>query len=119
MTQNCLLAAVKFKKMEEFVKDKFRIDNGSRNDCSLYCYVNIDRHILIRVTEYCSDTGTDFFGEIETEYNDAGIELTKDMAIRLRDELDRLIKTNYCPTKNETCLNSEICQEQGFCSRCD
>lgn len=81
--------------MEEFVKDKFRIDNGSRNDCSLYCYVNIDKHILIRVTEYCSDTGTDFFGESETEYNDAGIELTKDMAIRLRDELDRLIKSNY------------------------
>lgn len=77
--------------IEEFLKDKFRIDNCIRNDCSLYCYVNIDGHILIRVAEYCSDTGIDFFGEIETEYNDASIELTKDMAIRLRDELDRLI----------------------------
>lgn len=116
---NILLAAVKFSRMEELLKDKFKIINNSRNDCELMCYVNIDKHILVRVQCWEEGPTEDFDGNYETIYNDASIELTKDMAIRLRDELDRLIKSNYCPVKNETCINSEICQEQGFCSRCD
>ena len=72
------------------MKNKFRIDNNSRNDCSLYCYVNIDNHILIRVTE-CYYDNKALFSEVE--YNEAGIELTKEMAIRLCDELDKLIKS--------------------------
>jgi len=75
---------------DELVKDKFRIDNTARHDdCSLYCYVNIDGYILIRVVQ--TDWDTDDFGEANCDHSDAGIELTVEMAAKLRDELDRLI----------------------------
>lgn len=105
--------------MDEFLKDKFKIVNNSRHDCELMCYVNIDKNILVRIQCWSEGPTEDFYGNYETQYDDAGIELNKENAIRLRDELDRLIKSNYCPTANETCLNSKVCESQGFCSRCD
>ena len=105
--------------MDEFVKDQFRIDNDGATESTLYCYVNVNQQILVRVTEHCWDTGTEFFGESIEEHNDAGIQLTKENAIKLRDELDRLIKSHYCPTHNEVGLNREQSDSQGFCSRCD
>jgi hypothetical protein len=77
---------------DTLVKDKFQIDNTARHDdCTLYCYINIDGHILIRVVQ--SDWDTDDYGEANCDHNDAGIELNVEMATRLRDELNRLIES--------------------------
>ena len=71
-------------------KDQFRIDNNARHDdCSLYCYINIDGHILIRVVQ--TDWEEEDDGNANCDHNDAGIELNIDMAIKLRDELNKLI----------------------------
>ena len=39
--------------MDEFVKDQFRIDNDGATESTLYCYVNVNQQILVRVTEHC------------------------------------------------------------------
>ena len=69
---------------------QFRIDNNARHDCSLYCYINIDGHILVRVVS--TDWDEDGWGEPEVTHDDAGIELTTEMAISLRDQLNILIE---------------------------
>ena len=77
---------------ESLVNGKFKIENNQRHDdCELYCYINIDGYCLIRVVQTDWDEDEEFGG---ADHNDAGIELTTELAIKLRDELTRLIDAN-------------------------
>lgn len=77
--------------MEDLLKNTDNLKLSHR-DADLTMYINIDGMILIRITDLCSMTVYRGYAEEEEyEQGDAGIALTKEMAIQLRDKLDMFI----------------------------
>ena len=77
--------------MDDLLKNTDKLSLSHR-DSDLTMYINIDGLILIRVTDLCSMTVYRGYAEEEEyEQGDAGIALTAEMAIQLRDKLDVFI----------------------------
>jgi hypothetical protein len=79
-------------KIDKALENVFEITQTSGcKYCKLTCYVNINNKILIKVNEDFYDLHNDFGFDDESEFNEASIEITKEMAIELINELGGLI----------------------------